>query len=219
MVLSLSEKIITLGGEAPIGGEPVYLIRFSGCNLSCTYCDTPERDAVSLSYTENDLRDDIERTTAGYPALRVLFTGGEPLLDERQRALLEIVARLPSIRFYIETNGSIGITGTSLPNCHYICDIKTPSSGSGGSFFPPNLEKLRPEEDCIKFVADEGDLPWIKERLAEIERINPALPVYLSPVWGKTTPAVLAGFILENKLRASLSLQVHKIIWENFRGR
>jgi 7-carboxy-7-deazaguanine synthase len=215
MMLPIVQRCITLGGEAPIGGMPVYLVRFSGCNLACTYCDTPELREVNATLSEDELHDDIARTIKQYPYLKVLFTGGEPLFHKRQAVLVAIMSRLSDISFYIETNGSIDIKNTSLPHSHYICDIKTPSSGHEDSFLQDNLRKLRPDNDCIKFVVDSFDLLWVKEKLKNIQLTNPLLPVYISPVWGKIEPRTLASFILENRLQASLSLQLHKIIWED----
>jgi 7-carboxy-7-deazaguanine synthase len=213
MICTIVEKCITLGGEAPIAGMPIYLVRFSGCNLACTYCDTPELNEVNASLSEDELYEDIAHTIARYPYLKVLFTGGEPLFRGRQAALISIMLRLPTISFYIETNGSISIENTSLPHCHYVCDIKTPSSGYKDSFLTGNLGKLRAENDCIKFVVDSHDLQWVKKKITDIQKINPLIPIYISPVWGKIEPPSLASFILENRLQASLSLQFHKIIW------
>src|SRR4030042_2813519 len=108
-MLNIIEKYITISGEAPIIGYPVYLIRFSSCNLNCSYCDTKYKDEINFSFTEDELIDDINNAIKVNPFLNVLLTGGEPLLDEREDKILNIIKKFKKINFYIETNGSIKI--------------------------------------------------------------------------------------------------------------
>jgi len=215
-MFDIVERFVTISGEAPIAGEPIYLIRFTGCNLDCSYCDTDYKDELNETVSCEELKNDIIEKINEYPELKILFTGGEPLLEERQDELLKIIDELKYINFYIETNGSIFITDFNLPNCHYIVDWKSPSSGQNEEkdFCIENLKSLRIEEDCIKFVIDSLDCEWLKDVIKIIERVNPFLPLYVSPQWGKINLEDLADFILRNKLPLKLSLQLHKIIWE-----
>jgi 7-carboxy-7-deazaguanine synthase len=232
-MLEISETYLTISGEAPIIGEPVFLIRFSGCNLNCAYCDSryasghsangvsgnTKEDTDSRSVSEQGLTDEIVNVRAGYPSIKVLLTGGEPLLADRQEILSRIIEKNNDVAFYIETNGSIPISRFDLSNCMYVVDLKTPSSGEPDSFYSGNLEKLRARKDCVKIVLDERDLSWVKEKIAFIRSRNPDLDIYLSPQWGKIGLPLLAGFILDNSLDVKISIQLHKIIWgENTRG-
>ncbi len=213
MIFDVSETYVTIAGEAPILGEPVYLVRFSGCNLSCAYCDTKYANEASVRVTDEELRQKIDFSCRQFPGIRVLVTGGEPLLGERQDHLLRLIRSMPGIEFFIETNGSIEITDFSISSCSYVADIKTPSSGHGHSFAEKNLERLRPGTDCIKIVLNESDLDWVKDTLARIREVNQGIAVYLSPQWGGVSLARLAQFILSNNLRANMSVQLHKLIW------
>lgn len=212
-MFEIVEKYITLSGEAPDAGEPVFLIRFSRCNLICDYCDTDYHNEVSRMYSEDELAAEIEQALEEYPALKVLFTGGEPLLGNRQAALYELMKRLSQVTFHIETNGSQRIEHFDLSNCTYVVDWKTPSSGQGESFHPENLKRLRAGRDCIKIVTAQSDLEWVKERVELIAKSNPGLAVYLSPQWERIGFEELARFIIDNRLPAALSLQIHKLIW------
>jgi 7-carboxy-7-deazaguanine synthase len=212
-MFDIVEKFITLSGEAPMIGSPVFLIRFSNCNLNCAYCDTGYHTEVNEVLSIDALKSEISGTIASYPALKILFTGGEPLLNGRQDALLNIIESFPDTEFYIETNGSVLITDLSHHNSHYVMDWKTPSSGNPDCFNRDNLKDIRITHDCIKFVLNHADLEWVKEKICFIQRIIPKLPMYLSPQWGDIGLKDLAEFILSNKLPASLSLQLHKMIW------
>jgi 7-carboxy-7-deazaguanine synthase len=215
MIFTIKEKYITISGEAPVPGVPVYLVRFSGCNLRCRYCDTPDLDQAAYKLSEKELLDDLLHHWRDYPFMKLLFTGGEPLAGERKEALVTLINKIKGRReIYIETNGSLLIP--SFPgNTHIVCDWKTPSSGNGNSFKLENLTHLRPGIDCIKFVLNKEDFPWVKEKIRHTEMVNPQLSLYLSPQWGSLSYRDLAAFILKNRLPVSISIQLHKHIWGN----
>lgn len=214
-MLEIVEKITTIGGEAPLIGIPIYLIRFTGCNLDCTYCDTSYKNEVNDQFTTKELIDDIFNKVKEFPELKILLTGGEPFLDERQEELLKIISELENIDFYIETNGSIEIINFNLTNCYYVIDWKAPSSGHDESFLIENLKGLRIEKDCIKFVINSDDFDWVKKAIKIVQEINPFITLYISPQAEKLTLEDTADFIIKNKLPVRLSCQLHKIIWKN----
>jgi 7-carboxy-7-deazaguanine synthase len=213
MSIELSETYISIAGEAPIAGEPVFIVRCAGCNLDCSYCDSRFARTSERSVMKEELALEIARTYNSYPGIKVLFTGGEPLLGERQGELMSIVRSLPNIGFYVETNGSIPIEDLAIPNCSFVADMKTPSSGFADSFIDENLPRLRPDLDCIKIVLDESDFSWVKEKVELIREQNPRLPVYLSAEWERMSLLSLSEFILSNNLPVRISIQLHKMIW------
>jgi organic radical activating enzyme len=117
----------TVQGEGISAGCPAVFIRTSRCNLHCVWCDTDhtwnfegtpwphEKDAVP-GYTKHRKADvTIELSPAeaahailAYGCPRVVITGGEPLLQEKE--LLEtarlILAEMPDCIFEVETNGT-----------------------------------------------------------------------------------------------------------------
>ena len=212
-MLKLVERYLTVGGEAPIAGEPVYIIRFSGCNLNCLYCDTKYNWEENESLSTEELIKAIKEQTSLYSGLKILITGGEPLLGERQEKLLSVIRKIPETEFFIETNGSIPVYKSTPSNCHFIADWKSPSSGEGESFFHDNLSRFSESRDCMKFVVSREDLPWLEERVREIKKMLPDLPLYVSPQWEALEFQELAEFIISRKLNLNLSLQIHKIIW------
>lgn len=212
-MLDIVEKYLTIGGEANLSGYPIYLIRLSGCNLDCSYCDTPFRDEVNDSFTIEEIKEEIIEKINNFPELKILFTGGEPLFGEKQDLLIDLIKDMSHIEFYIETNGSILINNFELQNCHYVIDWKTPSSGYEDSFCMQNVRSLRIDNDCLKYVVNREDLKWVKDSYKYIQEVNPFLPVYLTPQWGKIELPELAEFIIKNKLPVRLSLQLHKYIW------
>lgn len=71
----INEIFYSLQGEGRNTGRAAIFVRFSGCNLKCSFCDT-EFD----SYREMTV-DEILAAISSYPAHFVVLTGGEPTLQ------------------------------------------------------------------------------------------------------------------------------------------
>lgn len=101
--MKINEIFYSLQGEGHFTGTPAVFVRFSGCNLKCSFCDTSHE-----SFTEMSV-DDIMREVAKYPARHVVITGGEPSLQLTP----ELTGRLHAAGKYvqIETNGTHPLPG------------------------------------------------------------------------------------------------------------
>ena len=40
MMFPVAERFVSINGESTRAGEPAVFVRFRGCNLCCSYCDT-----------------------------------------------------------------------------------------------------------------------------------------------------------------------------------
>ena len=99
----INEIFYSLQGEGRHAGDPALFIRFSGCNLSCPFCDT-------LHQTFSEMEDEeIMQEVAACPAPLVVLTGGEPSLHIDEA----FVDKLHSLGKYvsIETNGTHPLPG------------------------------------------------------------------------------------------------------------
>ena len=96
-------------GEGFHCGIPHVFVRFGNCNLRCEWCDTD-----FLVYEEREL-DSIVEEVLSYGCDRVIFTGGEPAMQD----LATIGSRLKGhgINLSIETNGTIEVD----PIIDWIC--------------------------------------------------------------------------------------------------
>ena len=88
-------------GEAFHTGVPHVFIRFGNCNLRCEWCDTD-----FLSFEEMTQKDIVEQVLE-YDCKRVIFTGGEPAMQDLESISTEL--KLHGIHLSIETNGTIPI--------------------------------------------------------------------------------------------------------------
>lgn len=97
----------TIQGEGPHAGHLVGFLRFAGCNLSCSWCDTPyswdwdryDRDAESHTMSVEDVADIVNAMNVR----RLIVTGGEPLLQQRN---IPAIQELTGCLIDIETNGT-----------------------------------------------------------------------------------------------------------------
>lgn len=102
------EKFVSINGEGRRAGELAAFIRFKGCNLQCSYCDTSwanEPGGESERLTKEEILSWIRETGVK----NVTLTGGEPLLREGMEELIEAILEDPSQRVEIETNGSVDL--------------------------------------------------------------------------------------------------------------
>lgn len=207
MALLVTEIFYSLQGESIWSGLPCALIRLSGCNLRCHYCDTPYAYAPGQPMTVKAIIDRVGR----YRCPRLTITGGEPLLQEETPTLVSMLID-EGYRVSVETNGSLDI-GLLDDRCIKIVDIKCPSSGMQDHNRMENLRLLGPE-DQIKFViADRRDFDFSSAIAEEISSDVEADRIWFSPVYGLLPADRLAEWMLDAGTHGRLQLQIHKILW------
>lgn len=215
MKYKVVEKFISVNGEGSLAGQLAVFIRFAGCNLRCSYCDTQWANEEGVKYkemSENDIYGFIKETAI----TNVTLTGGEPLLQEGIGRLLCLLATDHRLRVEIETNGSVEFREFSeiTPNRPvFTVDYKLGSSGIEHTMKVGNFDCLKPQ-DTVKFVAGSmKDLETAKHILEKYGLTNKC-GVHLSPVFGKIEMTTIVEFMKQNKMNGvRLQPQLHKIIW------
>ena len=168
----------------------------AGCNLNCSWCDTPYAREGGKEVPAGDIFQAVEFSSCG----RVCITGGEPLLQRDEVGVLAKKLDGAGYRVEIETNGTIDFS--PLQAHASICmDVKCPSSGEASDL--PLLSRIT-GRDAVKFVVDRtGDLDYARDVIAS----HPIQGEYLiSPVFGSDYGA-LAREVLE--LNVPVRFQVH----------
>lgn len=208
------EKFVSINGEAKKAGELACFIRFAGCNLNCSYCDTKWANAKDASYTEMSA-EEIYQYIKSTGSKNCTLTGGEPLLQENIRELLELLSEDRELRVEIETNGSVDLRPfADIDNPpSFTMDYKLAGSGMEETMFLQNFDILT-EKDTVKFVVSSvEDLEKSKD-IIEKYNLTKKCGVYLSPVFGKIEPVTMVEFLINNKMNdVNIQLQLHKIIW------
>lgn len=208
------EKFVSINGEGKRAGQLAVFIRFKGCNLNCSYCDTKWANETEAEFELMTL-DEIYSYIKETKVKNVTLTGGEPLLQKGIKELLEKLAKDVELSVEIETNGSIDL--------REFCNIKNPPSftmdykleGSGMETHMKldNFDLLE-EKDTVKFVSGSiQDLDKAREIIDRYNLINKC-SIYISPVFGNIEPAQIVEYMKEHNMNnVNMQLQMHKFIW------
>jgi 7-carboxy-7-deazaguanine synthase len=175
--MKIAEIFYSIQGEGMLAGVPSVFVRTSGCNLRCTWCDTPyaswkpQGEDLSLDAILADVR------LRG--ASHVVITGGEPMIQDDIVNLTERLKQL-GLHITIETAGTV-----YQP---VICDLmsispklanSTPHEREGGRWAAQH-DRLRYQPDVIKqlmagfsyqlkfVVSAPGDLAEVQTILTEV---------------------------------------------------
>lgn len=95
-----------LQGEGVNIGMPSLLVRFHICNLRCSWCDTPYTHTFkSDKFTRYSL-DDLIKIITDYKIHHIIFTGGEPTLQNLGILARKLKEISETYSFEVESNGT-----------------------------------------------------------------------------------------------------------------
>ncbi|MEE1313013.1 MAG: putative 7-carboxy-7-deazaguanine synthase QueE [Lachnospiraceae bacterium] len=209
------ESFLSINGEGKRAGQLACFIRFAGCNLNCSYCDTAWANRPDTEFTWMT-KEEIYDVICRYGADNVTITGGEPLLQQGMKELLQYLAKDEKLTIEIETNGSVDISAYLKISDRVIMtmDYKLPDSGMEKNMYLPNLEQLR-DVDTVKFVSGSREDLKRAVQIMEQYKLRGRCACYLSPVFGKIEPDEMVEFMKEYQLTGvNLQIQMHKVIWD-----
>ncbi|MCM1076042.1 MAG: 7-carboxy-7-deazaguanine synthase QueE [Bacteroides sp.] len=190
MSYRVNEIFYSIQGEGYFTGTPAVFLRFSGCNLKCSFCDTDHNQYKSMTPAE------IIKEMRVYPSRHLIITGGEPSLQLDQ--LLVDLLHDEGYFIQIETNGT-----NPLPESvdWVTCSPKGDSSG--------NCNVKLQSVDELKVVYEGQDVETIASAI-------PAMHYFLQPC---ASPRYQGGSNLKDTIAYvlshphwRLSLQTHKLI-------
>jgi 7-carboxy-7-deazaguanine synthase len=102
--LKIAELFYSIQGEGALVGVPSVFVRTSGCNLRCSWCDTPytswQPEGTELSLPQ--ILDEVK----AHPARHVVVTGGEPMIAPDIIPLTEQL-RAAGLHITVETAGTV----------------------------------------------------------------------------------------------------------------
>ncbi len=226
----VTEIYKSLQGESTYAGLPCIFVRLTGCNLRCTWCDSEFSFTGGRKMTLDEVMAEVARLSpcgAGAPARENLveITGGEPMLQEREA--IPLMERLLAAHYTVllETSGERPLA--SVPKeVIKVVDVKCPHSGEANTFDSSNLDALGPKDE-VKFVlTGRADYEFARDFVAQHDLASCVHAILFSPAFAKDArdtrdishclldPEQLAQWILADNVRARLSLQIHKLIWD-----
>lgn len=211
--LRITEIFHSLQGESLSVGAPTVFVRLTGCPLRCHYCDS----AYAFHGGERQTLEQILAAVKTFACDHVCVTGGEPLA---QRECISLLRQLcdQGYRVSIETSGALSVAEVD-PRVVKVLDLKTPASGECGRNDYANLNLLT-QQDQVKFViCDYDDYQWARMAVDQYQLTEKVAAVLFSPSFEQVNPADLAAWILEDRLRVRMQLQMHKQLWGDEPGR
>ncbi|MEG1979877.1 MAG: radical SAM protein [Victivallaceae bacterium] len=209
VMMCVNEEFVSIQGESTHAGRICYFIRFAGCNLRCSYCDT----VYAWDFGAGTMRslDEIVQRVVEANVKLVEITGGEPLLQKNLNLLL---TRLLSAgcEILIETNGSCDISMLP-PEVKRILDCKLPGSGMSERNLYENYKFLHAGDEIKFVISDEKDYEFSKKIIEKYNLSSQPVALIFSTVFGTITPEKLAELMIRDNVPARLQLQMHKYIW------
>lgn len=139
--IRVNEIFTSWQGEGRNTGMPATFVRFSGCNLSCNFCDTDHEGGETRAV--GDVIREVVTTAYSFNVSNIIITGGEPLLQSGFNQIAEELW-LKGYRVYLETNGTIYQPG--IKYCRVVCSPKV-----GGAVNPKVDMYVREYKYIIEF--------------------------------------------------------------------
>ena len=172
--MKIAEIFYSVQGEGTLVGVPSLFIRTSGCNLRCSWCDTPY---TSWNPEGEELSIDaiVERTHEYKAARHVVLTGGEPMIAP---GVVELSERLRArgVHITIETAGTV--------RAPVACDLMSISPKLSNStpegVFKAQHERLRLQPEVLRRLIVDYDyqLKFViarEEDLSEVQSLASAI--------------------------------------------
>lgn len=103
MTVRVCELFKSIQGEGNLQGIPSIILRLTGCNLNCKWCDTQMliKDNEGVDYTDDVLLKMLE----SYHCTHIIITGGEPTIHANLNDLIKLL-RDNGYYVTVETNAT-----------------------------------------------------------------------------------------------------------------
>lgn len=227
--LPVAEVFRSVQGEGPFAGRACSFVRLSGCNLSCSWCDTPETwDARRFRLADYRQLLTVDRVLAELdPGLPVVVTGGEPLLYQDRPAWGELLGVCSGRGVWLETNGTIDPTDSTLDSCE--CMVVSPKLSNAGPHRGRQSPYLADRWRVVAGVVDRVHLKFVCEGAADVDAVAgwaavegwPRSRVWVMPegvdadTLAERWPVVADAAVAHG---LNVSHRLHILAWGNTRG-
>jgi len=227
--LRLTEIFHSIQGEGATVGLPTTFVRFTGCSLRCSWCDT----TYSFYGGEEWDVEKVMQRLAPIRTKRVCITGGEPM--DQPEACQALSERLlaEGYQVVLETSGSIDLTTMAKlqprEKLQLSVDVKCPSSNMQKRNRLENLALLQPHDQLKFVVSDRRDYEFARDIMRSFPIRSEVL---MQPMWASPDPVAptkiegdradlpkLTEWVLEDGLDVRVGTQLHKVIWGHEKGR
>ena len=228
--MKIAELFYSIQGEGKLVGVPSVFVRASGCNLRCTWCDTPyaswDPEGKELSV------DEIVRRVASYGARHVVLTGGEPMI---MPDIVDLCAAFRREKYHITIETAATVfkpIEMDLASLSPKLSNSTPWDREGGRFADAherqriNIPVIQQFIDAapdfqLKFVvASEQDLSEIHALLSQLKNWQPSDVLLMPEGTDIATLDSRAGWIADICKETGFRFcpRLHVLLYGNTRG-
>jgi 7-carboxy-7-deazaguanine synthase len=207
-MLRVTEIFRSIQGESTHAGRPCAFVRLTGCPMRCVWCDSE----YTFSGGDHISIDEVMQRVGSFGCRLVEVTGGEPLAQKEAHTLIRRLCD-EGFEVLIETGGYFSTEDVD-ERAALILDVKCPASSEADRNHWPNLDRLRPDRDEVKFViADRGDWEYAVDVISRYQLEQRTKAILISPAWNEIDLKNLADWVAISGLQVRLQLQLHKYIW------
>ena len=175
--------------------------------MRCTWCDSE----YTFSGGQYIPIDEVLKQVREFGCKLVEVTGGEPLAQDEAFTLIERLCD-EGYEVLVETGGYVS-TERVDSRAKIILDVKCPLSGEEARNCWPNLDRLRPDQDEVKFVIAGLDDWTYAKQIIERYQLDSRAKILISPAWGSVDLKDLADWVSSSGLDVRMQLQLHKYVW------
>ena len=190
----INEIFYSLQGEGFHTGTPAVFVRFSGCNLRCTFCDTQHQTGEMFS-----LQEIVNEVNKYSIAPLLVLTGGEPSLFIDEAFVAELKQKTGK-KIAIETNGTRPL----------------PTNLDWVTFSPKSAFEGGDAEPCVLKQCDELKVVFLGQDLAQYDDIEAKYrflqPCFVEDPEQRQTNMQACVEAVKRHPNWRLSLQIHRVL-------
>jgi 7-carboxy-7-deazaguanine synthase len=191
--LPLVEEFFSLQGEGYHTGKAAYFIRLGGCDIGCSWCDSPFtwNSGLHPMVETSFIIDRVVKSGTD----SVVVTGGEPLMWNLDYLCAGLKNK--KINTFIETSGAYSLSG----EWDWIC--LSPKRN-----VPPVAEICLAADELKVIIQDESDFVWAEKYRTMVGK---KCRLFLQPEWSRFETIIpgIVEYVKRNPVWR-ISLQVHK---------
>lgn len=211
--MNVTEIFLSIDGEVNILGQGTIstFIRLAGCNLDCSYCDTPLKDSPGRKMTISEIMTKVNELKSQ----KITITGGEPLLQKKETlALIDKLVSCGKI-VSIETNGTKGIPKPYLNKSFvsWVIDYKLDYERLMNW---PTFKKAGTSNYVKILVSNRHQLTRAMMVIRELRNNGCEARIAISPVIGKSQHVsaqdIIDALVENGSLDVMLNIQLHKYV-------